>query len=156
MLIWAITLSAAGAVAAVPGAAAATRDAFRFQLHTSSPAGWNEAATYFVTNSRIVVALLLGAWAHSRSGRMQPVLRAIAVTTVAINAVVVGAALGAYGGAAVRRLVHLPLEWMALAVSLAAYAGRDRRHELRPVLYPGLVAGCLLACAAVLEAFAPR
>jgi hypothetical protein len=68
-----------------------------------------------------------------------------------MNAALVGAALGAHGTTAVPWLVHLPLEWTALALTATHYAGsRKAGATLGPVAN---VAG-LLTAAALVESYA--
>jgi hypothetical protein len=107
-----------------------------------------------VTNGRIVLALALLAWTASRL----PVLRAAAdiaaVAVVVPNALLVGCAVGAYGTAALPWLVHLPLEWTALAIPLALHlAGTRRPVTLAEAAVATLCALALVALGAGAETY---
>jgi hypothetical protein len=122
-LLWGATAAGALTIALTPGAAGATRHALQFELaaHRGTP---TELVGIFATNLRLVVLLALTAVARRRHRCI-----AIALAGVAIaNALLVGAAAGAYGPAALPYLVHLPLEWAAFASALALTTHRDGRR----------------------------
>ena len=149
-----MTLAVAAIVAALPGAAPLLRDAFGFQPDVFVATSWSRSLDYFLTNVRCVMALLLAAWARPRSGSFAPALDLVAGATVTLNAAGVGLALGAYGLEAGERLVHLPIEWAALALATGAYV--SHRRAPAPGLELAVIAtrSCmLLAGAAVLEEF---
>lgn len=153
-LLWAATLAVALAVAVIPGVVPAARDAFAFRLDVERAGTWREALSYFLANLRVVAALVLAAWARQRSRAFRPLLDALIVAAVASNAAVVGAALGAYGIAAASWLVHLPLEWAAVALPLAAaHAPESGGPSSADALACCLACIALLAAAAVVEAF---
>lgn len=156
-LIWAATIAAALAVALVPRAATAAREAFGFTLHAPLAGSWSDVATYFVANLRVVAAVFLASWARPRCGRLRPALDALVALTAAVNAGVLGAAIGAYGSRLVPSLLHVPLEWAALAAALGTYrASRRIALSLSCMLAGGVAAGVLLVAAAVVEVFATR
>lgn len=148
------TMAVAALIAAVPGAPAQLRDAFAFSLKPGRGGSADEAVTYFVTNARVVGALLLAAWARSRIAA-GVLLDAPVAVVVAGNVVFVGMALGAYGSSAAPWLLHLPLEWATLGLASSAFvAGRTRPLSMRGTAATGGTASLLLAVAAVLEAWA--
>ena len=84
-----------------------------------------------------------------------PLLDALVALGLAVNAGLVGLALGAYGSALLPWLPHVPLEWAALAIGLAAYL-RARRlaPRVRDVASAGALAVVPLVLAAAIEAWA--
>lgn len=154
-LLWLATLLAGLLVAVVPGAAPAVRNAFAFRLDIASSGTWNEAVGYFTTNIRVLGAVLLAAWARMRIGVLARVLDIAVVTLVTANVGLVGAAVGAYGVAALPWLTHLPLEWAALATVVRCYvlAGSAK---LTALVYGrhGVIGAVALAAAAAAETFA--
>ena len=154
-VLWAVTLLAALTIAGVPGGASTTRDAFAFRLTTGSPGTGADALAYFITNLRVVTAIFVAAWGRSRSGRVGLVIDVLVGLVVAVNAALVGAALGAYGLRAARWFPHLPLEWAALAVALCVYRTSRRRTLSVGAIGPSFVAAVVaLIVASGLEAFA--
>lgn len=81
------------------------------------------------TNGRVVLAIALGAWSASRLPALRPVVDLVTATVVLGNTVLVGVAAGAYGSAATPWLVHLPLEWAAIAL----VAGLHRLGHVQPL-----------------------
>lgn len=153
VFLWVATATVALVTAVLAGAAPAARAAFGFQLDAAPPGTWADACSYFATNLRIVVALLLAAWARPYSGPLRGPLDVLVSTMAVVNAALVGAALGAYGFDLLGRLAHLPPEWAAIGFGLGAYGGRADTGSCRALLRVGLVATILLAVAAVVEAF---
>ena len=153
-LIWATTLAAAAAVAVLPGAARAVRDAFDFRLGASDSGTWTEAISYFLANIRVVAAIFLAAWARARSGPLGLVLDAAVTLMILLNVAAVGSSVGAYGATALPFLVHLPLEWAALASGLGCYlAARSSSLCAGTCLSRVLAACALLAAAASVEVY---
>jgi hypothetical protein len=124
--LWLATLAPAATVAVTPGAAATARSALNFPLQPSPPS-LNEAAQIALTNARVTGAILLAAFTVTRCHRARALLDVALLAVVAPNAVMVGVALGAYGPSGLPWLVHLPLEWAALATALTAYVTARRR-----------------------------
>lgn len=59
------------------------------------------------------------------------------LTVLLVNAALPGVAVGGYGVRALSFLVHLPLEWLAIAQSVAVYLDDHRRP--RPLLVVSVV-----------------
>jgi hypothetical protein len=155
-IVWSTTALTAIVVAVVPGGAAALRTAFAFRFEFAAGT-WPEATDYFLTNLRTIAALLLAAWMRSRRGPLGWFLDASVLAVVVANAAVVGAAVGAYGARALVALVHLPLEWCALSVALAAaLASRRSRLPRAAITRVAVVAAVLLVSAALMESFGIR
>jgi len=144
-VLCAITAVTAGAVGlSGRDAALASALGFAFPRHRGSIA---EAAEILSINLRTVAGLFLLTALASR-------WRAagwLAWTIAASNAGVVGVALGAYGVASARWLVHLPCEWLAVALPLAR-RGEPAAAGLGLLGAAGLALG-LLAAGAVVESF---
>ena len=115
LLLWATTAAAAAAAALFGPLAHATRDALHLELapHAASPAG----AAWTIANNA-----LAGGWPALLSllRVTQAARRVLLCSWLAVNAVPVGLAVGAYGAHLMPYLAHLPLEWAALALPLAA------------------------------------
>lgn len=159
------------AVAALVTAAAcagAVRDALDFGFG-GVPRTLGEAGAVFLHNARLMGAVAAGVLvvqaprferADGSLGRGGTFLRTVAdivlALAVAVNAAVVGAALGAYGERMWRAVLpHAPLELAAYACALALYLrARDARLAPRPALTLAASALALLALAALVEVFA--
>jgi hypothetical protein len=124
------------------------------------------AWSIFATNARLLVlvlaaALLAGSpWALARGLPATGLLAAldtVLALTVALNTLLVGIALGAYGERMVAALVpHGPLEVGSFALALATY--RRARHEwiaAADLLRIAAICATGLAAAAALETFPP-
>ncbi len=148
--MWGSTALAALAVAVVPGAAAETRNLLGFQLDAITPGTWGSAASYFATNVRVAGAILLASWARPKVGRGAPILDVLVFSIVCGNGAAVGVAIGAYGAPIMPCLVHLPLEWSALLLVVAAYLCRGPEPLARTSLV-ATAAALLLALAAAVE-----
>ena len=113
------------------------------------------AADLLSANARVTLLAFAGAAAISWWPRSRPLFDGLLVIVLALNAGLVGAALGAYGGPLLARVgAHSALELAAAAAAGAAYL-HARRHRH---LHPAPIAACaataisLLAVGAVLEA----
>ena len=154
-LLWGATLVAALVVAAIPGAPSSVRRAFAFGFEAAEAGTWADVGTYLSANLRVTAAILLASWARPRSGPAGLLLDIVVGAIAASNAAVVGVALGAYGARAIPWLVHLPLEWCALALALTCYlCGRRQTIRARTCVSRGIVVSVLLVWAAGAEAFA--
>lgn len=141
------TALAALLVAATPGLddSAAHALAFRFDPR---PGTAREAAEIFTANARVASAILLLGVGANRRLFPAPAARLLAAGLLALNAVVVGAAIGAYGIASTAAwLVHLPLEWAALGVSAATLTPRPQAPT--PARAAAIAAPILVAAAAM-------
>jgi hypothetical protein len=147
------TLLAALVATASPGLAAALREWLAFKPG-STPTGFDQAIAIWLANLRVLGLLLLAALA-ARERRLTPALNAVVAVVLGANVVLVGLALGAYGLPLLPWLAHVPLEWAALAVGLAAYArARDHSPCLPAVAKLGAAGAGLLALAASVEVWA--
>lgn len=154
--MWAATAVPAAAVAAVPGAAAAARDALRFQLVPAAGSA-AELLDIAATNGRVVLAIALGAWSASRLPALRPVVDLVAATVVLANAALVGIAAGAYGTRAMPWLVHLPLEWAAIALVAGLHRlGRAQPLAAIPAVKAATAALLLVGLGALSRPISPR
>jgi hypothetical protein len=152
--LWAMTLVAAAPAAAIEPLGRALRDAFGFRMHPHRGT-LGEAATIAVTNARVLTLVLLCGAAALLAPALRPATDAIVGAVCATNAFIVGLALGAHGGAALRWLPHLPLEWGALAVGCAMYVAlRGSRASRRATVYGAGCALALVVCGAAVEVYA--
>lgn len=151
--LWALTLLAAAAVSAHAPLAAAVRAGLGFDLQPRAGTA-AEAVDIATTNLRVVGGLVLAAVAVSASPAMRRVADPVVVLVCAANAALVGVAIGAYGGAAIRWLPHLPLEWAALASAVTLYCGA-RTSPRRPtaVVLHVVVGAVFVVAAAAVEVF---
>jgi hypothetical protein len=147
---------AAGALAAavitVLGAQAAARAWYGFDLERPVSLG---AGGLFATNARVALLAFAAAAAVSWWPRARYGLDALLLAVLALNAVLVGAALAAYGGPLLARIgAHSALELAAAAVAGAGYLDSRRQHTLQPVRLArcAVVVLALLAGGALLEA----
>jgi hypothetical protein len=124
-----LTLAPAIAVAAIPGAAQALRSRLSFAL-TPYAGSIGEVLSIAASNARVVVAIALAAWVRSRQVALGPTTDVLVGLVVVANTTLVGIAVGAYGAASLPWLIHLPLEWTALAVVLVLHRphGQRTRH----------------------------
>lgn len=133
---------------------------------TGVPADLHVAAGIFLHNLRALAAvggLLLIAqsayWGTHTAGSVHWALRRIGegvlAAAVAVNVIVVGASLGAYGARMVRAVLpHGPVELAAYSLALALYLeGRRRPLRGRHVVAVLALSTAALAVAAVLETF---
>lgn len=105
-------------VALAPGGSAAIRQLLALDLYPPSGT-WVAAARIFVHNLLVLSPLLAGPWVVARLGHGRCLLLSYAAWHAGWAVLTVGAAVGAYGPSLLPRLLHVPLEWVALAVSLA-------------------------------------
>ena len=158
-----ITAVGAVAVAVHFALAGQARDALGFRF-PGVPATVGTAATIFASNLRVLAgmfAVLAVAQMLARSPDRErrllrwllSLLELLVAGQVAFNTVVVGGALGAYGGRMVRAMLpHGPVELAAWALALAlVIAGRRRPLPVRGIVAWAIVTVGLLAIAAGLE-----
>jgi len=152
-LLHAMTLAAAAAAVAVPGLAPAVREALDFALvPTAGSVG--EMLGILATNARAALFVVAAAWCAGRLRHVRAVGDVLIAGQAALNCIAVGAALGAYGPRALSWLVHLPLEWAALALVLTAYLESRRRPLPATALLAALLAAlAVLTVAAAAESF---
>jgi hypothetical protein len=157
--IWAQTLGLAAAVA-LSGAAlgAPTRQLLALRLSAEATPAPSVARVIELFAHNLPIAawpLLLGA----AGARQHPLARRVADTAVlaciALNALPVGAALGAYGVPLLPYIPQLPLEWAALALGAGSWlAHRNHPMSLRTGFIMFAVVGSALLAAATLETVA--
>jgi len=99
--------------------------------------------------------LLLGVLGAHRNRLATHVADGVLLACIIVNTLPVGVALGAYGGAVLPYLPHLPMEWGGLALGASAWLAR-RRQALTVSEGIGMFAliACVLLCAAALETVA--
>jgi hypothetical protein len=159
----AVTCGAAALLLVLSGAAAVrlagTGDEIRDSLQLSF-AGvdrtFEEALRIALQNGRIAAATLLCAVTVPRLlRRARVVIDCMLAAVLAVNALIVGLALGAYGERlALSTAAHLPTEFAALSVAGGAYlSGRRRPLGPHSLAYAGGLSGVLLVAAAVAETY---
>ncbi len=147
------------------GLAAGTRELLGFRF-AGLPARPSVALAILAHNVRAVLAVLallaiaqIAARRPGEPGRGYRALllagEALLAGTIAINVLIVGAGVGAYGDRMARALLpHGPVELGAFAAALALYLqGRRQRLPLRHILTVTVPCLGLLAVAAALETF---
>ena len=153
LAIWALTVATAVLVLLAPGAAGHARRMLGFTL-TPRRVDLADAMRVWLTNARFIALLTAAALLASRHRALRLVCDGVVGWAICSNVALVGVALGAYSARAPRWLIHLPLEWAAIAAALALYLRARRRapsaSELAVML---LAAGAVLTAAAVLETF---
>ena len=151
--LWLLTIMPAFAVAALPGASDAMQSRLAFAL-TPHGGSVRELVGIAETNARVVLALALAAWARPRLAGLRPPTDVLVGVIVGANALVVGIAAGAYGATALTWLIHLPIEWAALAVVVGLH--RAARRQPLPTSHYTLmtaVALALVALGAIVETY---
>jgi hypothetical protein len=122
----------------------------------------SQAAAILAANLRVVALPLLGAVAlnasRAKPGRaidVRALLDAFLGFGAVANALLLALSLGGYGlGRLVPWLLHLPVEFAALALALATYLAARRQPLSAAHLAAGAgLSGALLALAAVLETY---
>ena len=154
--LWAFTLAVAIIVASLGELGHTTRGMLDVRLDGSVlPRDLRAAAGLWWRNASICGWPVLIALAPRRWRIGDRVVCSVVALTAALNAMVVGAALGAYGLALTPYLPQLPLEWLGLAAGAAPWLGgvwtRPTRAELVTI---GALGGLALAAAALLEVYA--
>ena len=125
-------------------------------LFATTAAVATDADTVLLHNARPVVGILIAACVASRLGRARVVLDVALTAIAAVNATLIGAALGAYGTRIVGRLAHLPLEYAALTIAGATYlAHRHTPPRATTIVAAATSAFASLAAGALLEASPP-
>lgn len=156
------TASAAVLALTLAGAAAAMVDpalAGRTRPHPTLTGSLGDYLSILATNLRVLaVPFILAAlrFPTTRLGRTTGDLILTALT--ALSTLAVGIALGRWQQRLIAYLPHLPLEWAALSLSLAAWLLiRTRRATARQLFGLAAVIAGLLIAAAALETWAtPR
>ena len=152
-----VVIAAATAVVALSGLGDDARRALRFGFGgvESTPC---EALRLVIHNARFAAGTLLCAIAAPRlPARTRVCVDLMLTSLLAINAGLVGVALGAYGERVAAAIaLHLPLEFAALSLAGGAYMSTSKQ-PLAPRALARIAALCalLLACAATLETYSP-
>lgn len=150
-----LLMLAVAAAVGLSGQTAAARRALGFDFG-GLPRTGSEALTIAAHNGRFAAAVLLAALAAPRFGRaLRPLLHAVLIGLLALNAGAIGVALGAYGRRAARALLpHLPLEFAAFSLAGGAYLAALRAPlTLRALATVAATSAALLAAAAAVETF---
>ena len=151
--MWLLTIAPAVMVSTVPGASDAVRSRLAFAL-TPHEGSIPELLDIAETNARVVLAIALGAWARHRVAGVGLWTDLLVPVILAVNAVMVGVAAGAYGSRALPWLIHLPLEWTALAVVAGLHrVARRRTVATRDCALITAVALALVVVGALVETY---
>jgi hypothetical protein len=146
----AVTLTAAIALAL--GLGAELRHSFGFEFR--HPRDLHAFGAIALNNARVAVLPFAAALVLPYIGRWRSVLDALLALLALGNCVVIGLALGAYGGRlALNLAAHGPLELAGMSLALATYLHARTTCPRRPLGLPRSVAGCavLILSAAALE-----
>lgn len=117
-----------------------------------------EAAAIALHNARIAAGILLCACLAPRLlTRVRVLVDVVLAALLALNAIAVGVALGAYGTRAIRATaLHLPLELAGLSLAGGAYMQACKRPlTLRATIAVAAAAAVLLVAGAALETYPP-
>jgi hypothetical protein len=126
------------------------------------PATPDAALSIFTANARLLavvfaaIALTQVRWSERAAGLLLALTDTVLALEVALNTIVVGAALGAYGSRMLAAMLpHGPVELTVFAFALAVYV-RARRTALpaRQIATIGIACLSGLALAAAMETFA--
>lgn len=147
----------AAAAVALGGLADDARRMLGFDFRGVEPAA-SEAARIALHNARIAGGTLLcAAIVPSLAARARQAVDGVLAALLAISAIAVGIAVGAYGARAMTELVaHVPLEFAALSLTGGAYLQACQRALCaRELAATAATTGALLIIAAALETYAP-
>jgi hypothetical protein len=129
--LWGCTLASAGAVALLGRPlSSATRRVLGLTLRASENPPPHLSQVLELAGHNIPIAawpLLLGVVSASRQRLAVRTADILVGASMFANTVPVGAALGAYGGAAIAYLPQLPLEWAGLALGYGSWLVQRRR-----------------------------
>jgi hypothetical protein len=152
----ALLIAIGAAAVALTGTADDLRDAWRLSFAGVERTP-GEALGIALHNAKLAAATLMCALAAPRLPLRARLLADIALATVlAVNASIVGLALGAYGERlAAATAGHLPIEFAALSVAGGAYLSARRGPvNARALACIGALCGMLLLVAAAAETYA--
>ena len=148
-----VALAIAVGVAVTPGAPGLADRILRPGFDPP-PARLADAARLFAHNLLALAPALLGPTVVAWLGRGRRALDTV-VALQLLPVIGVGAAAGTYGTAVLPWLVHVPVEWAALATALAYYTGARAPADPAQRRVPSaLLVIAFLAVAAALEIFA--
>lgn len=144
----AVAIGVAGIVL-VGDLSAAARGVLRFDFAGTEQGGL-EIATH---NARLAAAAFIGAVAWPHLGRARFAVDACVIAVYALNAALIGLAVGGYGERTLRALaLHGPLELAALSVAAGTYLTARRSSVTRPTLWRAAASSAvLLIVAGVIE-----
>lgn len=156
LALWSATLLSALLVAFTPDLSDAARSLLHARLTATSTSGAVDQIVALVMHNAGIACwpLLLGSLISPR-GRFAALGDITVAASLALNALLVGVALGAYGQTIVPYLPHLPFEWAALALGSSGW-WTQRTVSLAPhqIALIATVACTLLLFAAALEVLA--
>lgn len=151
LCLHALTAATAVSVAIAPGASRGVARTLNLSFDPPPPT-IQEAAGILASNGKVIAAILLLGVAARRALLTHRMARMLTAALVVLNASLVGAAIGAYGLATTAPwLIHIPLEWTALAVAAATLASPGRGLSAASA---AAIAAPLLVAAAVVETYA--
>ena len=152
--LWTVTLLTAALTAALPPLAESARELLRLRLEAvgNPPPSLARATAIAAHNVQTAGWPLLLPLVGAHRNRLTRVVADVAVAAmVAVNAIVVGLAIGSYGVSLLPYTPQLPLEWAGVALAPAAWLA-TRTADHRPPLHRlAAVMAVLLAAAAVVE-----
>jgi len=152
-----LVIAAAATMVALTGLEDAARRALRFDFAGVQRTP-GEALQIVIHNARFAAGTLLVAIAAPRlAGPARLVVDLMLTSLLAVNAGLVGVALGAYGGRVAAAIaLHLPLEFTALSLAGGAYLQASKQPlGTRALACVAALCTLLLACAATLETYRP-
>jgi hypothetical protein len=153
--VWTLTAAAALITAALPAVGELARHALHLALVPASAPPATRMLDVALTNGFAAGWPLLLALLDGPHRAIRAVHGALIAAWLAVNVISVGAAIGSYGTPILPYLPHLPLEWTAVALSLAGYLhARGRQATGRALLTPALALTVILIAAAALETYA--
>lgn len=157
-VLWATTLAIALAVVILPGLSEYVRRALDLTFQSASDT-IPDALTIWINNSAtcLIPIFLLLLTDPSRGGLRLIIPVGILIASVVPSVVIVGTAIGAYTDRIVPYLIHLPLEWAALALPLSLWpAALDAPLPRRTLGSAALLTLAFTLSAALVEVFVTR
>lgn len=156
LVLWAVTLTAAATTRALDltGPARGVLGA-RLSPSATPAATLSGVAVLAVHNLPICGwPLLLPAAGASRTRKSRLAAHALVAGSLMANAVLVGAAFGAYGPRLLAYTPQLPVEWLALAAGAAGWLTRRARYDRQTRVMAAVLVLAAVLAAAALETYA--
>jgi hypothetical protein len=145
--VWLLTAAAAGMGTLAPALAPAGHP------HPTLHGTLGDALSILATNLRLLSVPFLLVLLGFRRGRCtRHIGDALVAGLVTVNACRVGLALGRFGSRLVPYIPQLPVEWLALALSTAAWmSAREEHRPVRSLVVPASQVAATAIVAAALE-----
>jgi hypothetical protein len=152
--LWLVTGLAAGAAHSIGAARDLVASIYHPKLYAHSPADFGTIARRFADNATRGWPLALALAPYGRWAWAVGLADCLLAANLAVNAALVGGAVGLAGIGIAPYLLHLPMEWAALAVTVSGWLAA-RRGASRAVVVAHLGAFvALLLVAAAIETYA--